>query len=106
MRFVSKSVMTGFVNALAILSFMAQLPELTNVPMLTYILVAAGLGIIYLFPYVTKAVPSPLVCIVVRTALSIGFGFDIPSAGHRGELSSTMAIFLIPQTTFTDRKSI
>ena len=64
MRFVSRSVMTGFVNALAILIFMAQLPELTNVPVLTYILVAAGLGIIYLFPYVTKACllytsPSP-----------------------------------------------
>lgn len=100
MRFVSKSVMTGFVNALAILIFMAQLPELTNVPMLTYILVAAGLGIIYLFPYVTKAVPSPLVCIVVLTALSIGFGFDIRTVGDMGELPSTLPIFLIPQIPF------
>ena len=61
MRFVSRSVMTGFVNALAILIFLAQLPELIDVPFLTYIMVAAGLGIIYLFPLVTKAVPSPLV---------------------------------------------
>ncbi|OYR32770.1 antisigma-factor antagonist, STAS [Brucella lupini] len=100
MRFVSKSVMTGFVNALAILIFMAQLPELTNVPVLTYILVAAGLGIIYLFPYVTKAVPSPLVCIVVLTALSIWFGFDIRTVGDMGELPSTLPVFLIPQIPF------
>ncbi|MDM7979082.1 MAG: SulP family inorganic anion transporter [Rhizobium sp.] len=100
MRFVSKSVMTGFVNALAILIFMAQLPELIDVPMLTYIMVAAGLGIIYLFPYVTKAVPSPLVCIVVLTALSLWFGFDIRTVGDMGELPSTLPIFLIPQIPF------
>lgn len=100
MRFVSKSVMTGFVNALAILIFMAQLPELTNVPMLTYIMVAAGLGIIYLFPYVTKAVPSPLVCIIVLTVVSIYFGFNIRTVGDMGELPSTLPIFLIPQIPF------
>ncbi|SSC70271.1 unnamed protein product [Ciceribacter sp. T2.26MG-112.2] len=97
MRFVSKSVMTGFVNALAILIFMAQLPELTNVPMLTYILVAGGLAIIYLFPYVTTAIPSPLVCIVVLTSLSIYFGFDIRTVGDMGELPSTLPVFLLPQ---------
>lgn len=97
MRFVSRSVMTGFVNALAILIFMAQLPELINVPMLTYIMVAAGLAIIYLFPYVTKAVPSPLVCILVLTTLSIGLGFDIRTVGDMGELPSTLPVFLIPQ---------
>jgi len=97
MRFVSKSVMTGFVNALAILIFMAQLPELTNVPILTYILVAGGLAIIYLFPYVTTAIPSPLVCIVVLTALSIYFGFDIRTVGDMGELPSTLPVFLLPQ---------
>ncbi|MBB3811509.1 SulP family sulfate permease [Pseudochelatococcus contaminans] len=100
MRFVSRSVMTGFVNALAILIFMAQLPELTNVPLLTYILVAAGLGIIYLFPYITRAVPSPLVCIVVLTALSIYFGFDVRTVGDMGELPSTLPVFLIPQIPF------
>lgn len=100
MRFVSKSVMTGFVNALAILIFMAQMPELIDVPMLTYIMVAAGLGIIYLFPYVTKAVPSPLVCIVVLTALSLWFGFDIRTVSDMGELPSTLPIFLIPQIPF------
>ena len=100
MRFVSKSVMTGFVNALAILIFMAQLPELTNVSTLTYVLVAAGLGIIYLFPYITKAVPSPLVCIIVLTALSIWFGFDVRTVGDMGELPSTLPVFLIPQIPF------
>src|SRR6185437_1240734 len=65
MRFVSQSVMTGFVNALAILIFVAQLPQLTNVPPATYCLIALGLAVIYLFPRVTKVLPSPLVAIVV-----------------------------------------
>ena len=73
MRFVSRSVMTGFVNALAILIFMAQLPELdpSAVPMLTYALVAGGLAIIYLFPRITTAIPSPLVTIIVLTLLTV-----------------------------------
>jgi|TARA_B110000971_G_scaffold93630_1_gene96278 SulP family sulfate permease len=97
MKFVSRSVMTGFVNALAILIFMAQLPELIHVPSLTYILVAAGLGIIYLLPLLTKAIPSPLVCILVLTGLSIWLGWDIRTVGDMGELPSTLPIFLIPQ---------
>ena len=66
MRFVSRSVLTGFVNALAILIFMAQLPELIDVPPLTYAMVAGGLAIIYLLPRLTKAVPSPLICKIGR----------------------------------------
>lgn len=83
MRFVSKSVMTGFVNALAILIFMAQLPELdpTKVPPLTFALVALGLAIIYLFPRVTKAVPSPLVTIIVLTVLAVVLGLDVRTVG-------------------------
>jgi SulP family sulfate permease len=96
MRFVSRSVMTGFVNALAILIFMAQLPELIGVPWLTYAMVAGGLAIIYLFPRLTTAVPSPLVCIVVLTALSLGFGFDLRTVGDMGELPSTLPVFLLP----------
>ncbi|MCC5977368.1 MAG: SulP family inorganic anion transporter [Salinarimonas sp.] len=96
MRFVSRSVMTGFVNALAILIFLAQIPELTGVPMLTYVMVAAGLGIIYLLPMVTKTVPSPLVCIVVLTAVSLMMGFDLRTVGDMGELPSTLPVFLIP----------
>ncbi|WP_164730572.1 SulP family inorganic anion transporter, partial [Pelagibacterium montanilacus] len=101
MRFVSRSVMTGFVNALAILIFMAQLPELTNVSMLTYVMVAAGLAIIYLFPYVTKAIPSPLVCIVVLTALAMALGMDLRTVGDMGALPDTLPMFLIPQIPLT-----
>lgn len=96
MRFVSRSVMTGFVNALAILIFMAQLPELIGVPGLTYVMVAAGLAIIYLFPRLTRAVPSPLVCIVVLTVVSLSFGLDVRTVGGMGELPSTLPVFLIP----------
>lgn len=101
MRFVSKSVMTGFVNALAILIFMAQLPELIDVPPLTYVMVAAGLGIIYLFPLITKAVPSPLVCILSLTAVSLLLGLDIRTVGDMGELPSTLPVFLIPDIPLT-----
>ena len=96
MRFISKSVMTGFVNALAILIFMAQLPELINVPALTYVMLAGGLAIIYLLPLITKMVPSPLICIIALTAISIFFGLDIRTVGDMGELPSTLPIFLIP----------
>ncbi len=101
MRFVSKSVMTGFVNALAILIFLAQLPELTGVTWLTYAMVAGGLAIIYLVPRVTRAVPSPLVCILVLTALSVAFGLDVRTVGDMGELPSTLPVFLLPQVPLT-----
>jgi SulP family sulfate permease len=101
MRFVSRSVMTGFVNALAILIFMAQLPELIGVPWLTYVMVAGGLAIIYLFPRLTKAVPSPLVCIVVLTGLSIGLGLNLRTVGDMGQLPSTLPVFLLPNVPLT-----
>lgn len=96
MRFVSRSVMTGFVNALAILIFMAQLPELINVPYLTYVMVAAGLAVIYLLPRLTKVVPSPLVCIILLTAISLILGLDIRTVGDMGELPDSLPIFLLP----------
>lgn len=96
MRFVSRSVITGFVNALAILIFMAQLPELTNVSWHVYALTAAGLAIIYLFPYVTRAVPSPLVTIVVLTAVSIYLGLDVRTVGDMGKLPDSLPVFLLP----------
>jgi len=96
MRFVSRSVITGFVNALAILIFMAQLPELTNVTWHVYAMVVAGLGIIYLLPYLTKAIPSPLVAIVVLTAFSIVVGLDIRTVGDMGELPDSLPVFLLP----------
>ena len=103
MRFVSRSVMTGFVNALAILIFMAQLPELdpSKVPPLTFVLVAGGLAIIYLFPRITKAIPSPLVTIVVLTALSLMLGLDVRTVADMGQLPDTLPVFLLPDVPFT-----
>ena len=96
MRFVSRSVVTGFVNALAILIFIAQLPELTNVGWQVYAMTAAGLGIIYGLPYITKVVPSPLVTIVFLTGVSIYLGLDIRTVGDMGELPDSLPVFLLP----------
>ncbi|MBU2884659.1 SulP family inorganic anion transporter [Gilvimarinus agarilyticus] len=98
MRFVSRSVVTGFVNALAILIFLAQLPEITggNFTVPVYLLLAAGLAIIYLFPYITRAVPSPLVCIVSLTFITVYFGIDVRTVGDMGELPDSLPVFLLP----------
>ncbi len=95
-RFVSRSVVTGFVNALAILIFMAQLPEFKGAGIQMYGMVALGLAIIYIFPYFTKAVPSPLISIVTITAICIYFGMDLRTVGDMGELPSTFPVFLLP----------
>ncbi|NWO09444.1 SulP family inorganic anion transporter [Chromohalobacter salexigens] len=100
MRFVSRSVVTGFVNALAILIFLAQLPELTGVTWHVYAMTIAGLGIIYLFPYVPilgRILPSPLVCIVVLTIVYMASGLDIRTVGDMGELPDTLPVFLWPE---------
>jgi len=97
MRFVSRSVMTGFVNSLAILIFMAQLPEFKGAGVTVYAMVAAGLAIIYLLPRLTKAVPSPLVAIIVLTAVSMVWKLDVRTVGDLGELPSTLPVFLWPQ---------
>ncbi|MFN6980327.1 MAG: SulP family inorganic anion transporter [Brevundimonas sp.] len=96
MKFVSKSVVTGFVNALAILIFLAQLPELTGVDWRTYAMVAGGLAIIYLLPRLTRAIPSPLIAIVVLTALSMILGLDVRTVGDMGQLPTSLPMFLIP----------
>jgi len=97
MCFVSRSVVTGFVNALAILIFMAQLPEFVGQGWMMYAMVAAGLVIIYGFPRLTTSIPSPLVCIVVLTAVSIALGFDgLSTIGDKGELPATMPVFMLP----------
>ena len=101
MRFVSKSVITGFVNALAILIFTAQLPELTGVGWEVYAMVAAGLGIIYLFPRLTRAVPSPLVAIVVLTLVAVALGLDVRTVGDMGSLPDTLPVFLLPDLPLT-----
>lgn len=101
MRFVSKSVMTGFVNALAILIFLAQLPELVGVPWLTYVMVAGGLAIIYLLPRLTTAVPSPLICILVLTGVALIFEVDLRTVSDMGALPDTLPVFLLPDVPVT-----
>ncbi|WP_432744317.1 SulP family inorganic anion transporter [Methylobacter sp. G7] len=104
MSFVSRSVVTGFVNALAILIFMAQLPELTHVTWHVYAMTAGGLAIIYLFPYIPwigKTLPSPLVCIVALTGIAMYLHLDIRTVGDMGQLPDTLPIFLWPEVPLT-----
>jgi SulP family sulfate permease len=101
MRFVSKSVMTGFVNALAILIFMAQLPEFKGAGFTMYAMVAGALAIIYLLPRVTKVVPSPLVAIIVMTILAIVFKLDVRRVGDLGDIPDSLPLFLWPQVAWT-----
>lgn len=101
MRFVSQSVLTGFVNALAILIFLAQIPQLVGVPTVTYGLIGLGLAIIYGFPYLTKAVPSPLVAIIVLTAITALFGIHVRTVADLGQLPSALPSFGLPQVPFT-----
>ncbi|MBV7255582.1 SulP family inorganic anion transporter [Pacificimonas sp. WHA3] len=101
MQFVSRSVVTGFVNALAILIFIAQLPQLTGVSWETYAMVAIGLGIIYLFPLLTKAVPSPLVAILLLSGVSIYFGLPVNTVGDMGALPDTLPVLALPEVPFT-----
>jgi SulP family sulfate permease len=96
MQYVSRSVITGFVNALAILIFMAQIPQLTHVPPVTYALIAAGLAIIYLFPRLTKAVPSPLVAIIALTIITIYAGIRVNTVGGMGKLPTSLPVFALP----------
>lgn len=93
-----RSVVTGFVNALATLIFMAQLPELTDVTWHVYAMTAIGLGIIYLFPYIPKigkVIPSPLLCIVALTIAAMLLGLDIRTVGDMGELPDTLPILVL-----------
>lgn len=96
MRFVSRSVITGFVNALAILIFLAQLPQLRDVPSYVYLMVIAGLAIIYLLPRLTKVVPSPLVCIIVLTAISMWMHLKLRTVGDMGAFPSELPMPAIP----------
>ncbi len=101
MQFVSRSVITGFVNALAILIFLAQLPQLLNVGWQTYAMVVGGLAIIYGFPRLTKAIPSPLIAILVLSAISIGLGLPVHTVGDMGKLPEGLPSFALPQVPLT-----
>lgn len=97
MRYVPRAVMLGYINALAVLIFIAQLPQLTNKPTAVYILTAISLGIIYILPRFTKAVPSPLVTLAVVTIGAIAFKLEVPTVGDMGALPTTPPIFALPQ---------
>ena len=101
MQFVSRSVITGFVNALAILIFMAQLPQLVDVTWHAYAMVTGGLAIIYLLPRLTKAVPSPLIAILVLSAIGIGFGLPVNTVGDMGKLPEGLPSLVLPNVPLT-----
>lgn len=101
MRFVPRSVMVGFVNALAILIFMAQVPEMLDVPWAVYPLLAGGLALMVFFPRITKAIPAPLVSIVILTAITIAAGIAVPTVGDKGELPSSLPVPGLPDVPFT-----
>jgi SulP family sulfate permease len=101
MRFIPRSVMVGFVNALAILIFTAQFPQLIGVPWLVYPMVAAGLAIIFLLPRLTTVVPAPLVAIIVLTTLTVAVGWNLPDVGGEGDLPDSLPFFLLPDVPFT-----
>ncbi|WP_327187490.1 SulP family inorganic anion transporter [Streptomyces sp. NBC_01334] len=101
MRFVPRSVMVGFVNSLAILIFMAQVPEMSGVPWPVYPLIAAGLALMVFFPKVTSVVPAPLVSIAVLTVVTLAAGIAVPTVGDKGELPSSLPVPGLPDVPFT-----
>ncbi len=101
MRFIPRSVMVGFVNALAILIFMSQVPQLIGVPWMVYPLFVAGLLIMYLMPLVTRVVPAPLVAIVLITGAAVVFGLKVPTVGDEGELPRSLPELFIPNVPLT-----
>ncbi|WP_154674198.1 SulP family inorganic anion transporter [Nakamurella lactea] len=100
MRFVPRSVMVGFVNALAILIFLAQLPQLQHVPLMVYPMVAVGLAIIYGLPRLTKVVPSPLISIIVLTGLTMILRLQVPTVADQGELPDSLPTLGLPDVPF------
>ncbi|MDQ0989246.1 SulP family inorganic anion transporter [Streptomyces sp. V3I7] len=101
MRFVPRSVMVGFVNALAVLIFMAQVPEMRNVPWPVYPLIVGGLALMVFFPKITKAVPAPLVSIAALTAITVAAGIAVPTVGDKGGLPSSLPVPGLPDVPFT-----
>ncbi|WP_030555824.1 SulP family inorganic anion transporter [Streptomyces exfoliatus] len=101
LRFIPRSVMVGFVNSLAILVFMAQIPEMRNVPWAVYPLVIGGLALMVFFPKITTVVPAPLVSIVILTVITVGSAIAVPTVGDKGELPSSLPVPGLPDVPFT-----
>jgi SulP family sulfate permease len=101
MRFIPRSVMVGFVNALAILIFLSQVPELIGVPWLVYPLTALGLLIVFGLPRLTRAVPAPLVAIVVLTLITVLAAVAIPTVGDKGALPDSLPSLFMPDVPFS-----
>ncbi|GAA4426760.1 SulP family inorganic anion transporter [Georgenia halophila] len=101
MRFIPRSVMVGFVNALAILIFLAQLPHLRGVPLIVYPMVAAGIALIVFLPRLTRVVPAPLVGILALTAVTVGFGLSVPNVSDQGDLPESLPALLVPNVPLT-----
>ncbi|EFE76161.1 SulP family inorganic anion transporter [Streptomyces filamentosus] len=101
MRFIPRSVMVGFVNALAILIFMAQVPEMRNVPWAVYPLIIGGLALMVFFPKATTVIPAPLVSIVILTVITVGAAIAVPTVGDKGALPSSLPAPGLPDVPFT-----
>lgn len=101
MRFIPRSVMVGFVNSLAILIFMAQIPEMTDVPWPVYPLIIGGLALMVLLPRITTVVPAPLVSIVILTVITVGAAIAVPTVGDQGALPSSLPMPGLPDVPFT-----
>ncbi len=96
MRFVPRSVMVGFVNALAILIFTSQLPHLIGVPWLVYPMVAAGIAVMVFLPRLTTVVPAPLVAIALLTGAAVALALKVPTVGDEGALPDSLPSLFFP----------
>ncbi len=101
MRFIPRSVMVGFVNSLAILIFLAQVPHMRDVPAVVYGLIALGLAIIFILPRFTTIVPAPLVAIVILTVITVTFAVNVPTVGDEGELPDSLPTLFFPDVPLT-----
>ena len=101
MRFIPRSVMVGFVNALALLVFAAQFPHLIGVPWLVYPLVAGGLVLLVVLPRITRVIPAPLIAVVVITVIAAAFAMRVPTVGDQGELPRSLPELFLPEVPLT-----
>ena len=100
LRYVSNSVRTGFVNALAILIFAAQLPHILNAGLMGYVLIAIGLAIILFLPHLTTLIPAPLICVIALTVAASALGLDVPRVADLGQLPQGLPQFALPDVVF------